>query len=397
MLRTRPFREADERRRLAPYAQRVSDSVGRDHPEDEHAFRTAFERDRARIIHCPAFRRLEYKTQVFLNGTGDHLRTRLTHTIEVASIARAMAAALGANEDLAEAIALAHDLGHPPFGHAGEEALNRLMAEHGGFEHNRQALRVVTLLESKFGEFPGLNLTYEVLEGLRKHDGVHHRPGSPGVPPATFPHPSLEAQLADAADAIAYYSHDLDDGLDHGLLSEKSLAALEIWQTAASTVHRRWPGTTGKEFRANVIRTITDGMVESVVEMTHRRLTEAGLSSADEVRRFSTGVVGAAPEVAGQMRELRAFLFANLYHHAEVADVNAQGIRVVGEVFHDLMAHPGKLARTYAQRVPAEGLARCVADYVSGMTDRYIAQVAAAVADGPRERRKGLEAGKTGL
>ena len=376
MLRNRQFREADERRRLAPYAQQAGDSVGRRHPEEEHAFRTAFERDRARIIHCPAFRRLEYKTQVFLNGTGDHLRTRLTHTIEVASIARAMAASLGANEDLAEAIALAHDLGHTPFGHAGEEALDQLMADYGGFEHNRQALRVVTLLESKFGEFPGLNLTYEVLEGMRKHDGVYHRPASPGVPAATFPHPSLEAQLADAADAIAYYSHDLDDGLDHGLLSEKSLSALAMWHGAAAIVSRRWPGTTGKEFRANVIRTITDAMVESVVETTHRRLTEAGISSADDVRNSPAPMVAAATEVAAQMRELRTFLFANLYHHPEVAQVNAQGKRLIGEVFHDLMAHPEKLARTYAQRVPSEGLARCVADYLSGMTDRYIAQVA---------------------
>src|SRR6187399_3280546 len=218
--------EATERAVLAPFAQKSADSAGRTHSERRHPHRTEYQRDRARIIHCRAFRRLEYKTQVFLNGTGDHLRTRLTHTIEVASISRTIARALGLNEDLTEAIALAHDLGHPPFGHSGEEVLDELMRPHGGFDHNVQSLRIVELIEQKYPRFPGLNLSFEVLEGLQKHAAFYDPPSRGGE---RHPSPSLEAQIANLADEITYYSHDLDDGLDFQLITAAQLAELEVW------------------------------------------------------------------------------------------------------------------------------------------------------------------------
>ena len=243
--------EADERRTLAPFAQKSGDSRGRHFPEEQHAYRTEFQRDRARIIHSRAFRRLEYKTQVFLNGTADHLRTRLTHTCEVASISRTIARALALNEDLAEAIALAHDLGHAPFGHSGEEMLAECMREHGGFEHNRQSLRVVELLEAAYPAFPGLNLTFEVLEGLRKHDENVS--------------PSLEAQIADLADEITYYSHDLDDALDFAILDSDQLDESAIWQRSHQRVAARNPDLLGTELHKNIIRDIIDLQVRDVV------------------------------------------------------------------------------------------------------------------------------------
>ena len=230
MLQTREHMEAAETDSLAGYAQHVAESAGRKHPEPGHPYRTAFQRDRSRIIHSRAFRRLEYKTQVFLNGTGDHLRTRLTHTIEVASISRTIACALGLNEVLAETIALAHDLGHAPFGHSGEEKLNELMQEEGGFEHNMQSLRVVELVEAVYPNFSGLNLSYEVLEGLRKHDAGYARPAFGDRPAEEFPRASLEAQIANVADEITYYSHDLDDGLVHELITEEQLEEIPVWR-----------------------------------------------------------------------------------------------------------------------------------------------------------------------
>src|SRR6476660_9796299 len=225
--KTRKEMEEGERTALASVAQKSGESRGRQHGEPSHAYRTEFQRDRARIIHSRAFRRLEYKTQVFLNGTGDHLRTRLTHSIEVASISRTIARALGLNEDLAEAIALAHDLGHAPFGHSGEEMLAECMRDHGGFDHNRQSLRVVELLENAYPNFPGLNLTFEVREGLQKHQAVYEFPSSRGE---KYHRPSLEAQVADLADEITYYSHDLDDALDFEILSAVQLKQNEIWR-----------------------------------------------------------------------------------------------------------------------------------------------------------------------
>lgn len=386
ITRLRSDRERSEAARLAPFAQRVARSAGRVHAEKEHARRTAYERDRARIIHSPAFRRLEAKTQVFLNGTGDHLRTRLTHTIEVASISRSLAGALGLNEDLAEAIALAHDLGHAPFGHAGEEVLNELMTDHGGFEHNRQSRRVVELLERKYSGFPGLNLTYEVLEGLRKHDQGFQRPRfslaatqgkEPVVVPAeSFAHPSLEAQITNLADEIAYYSHDLDDGLAHQLIDESQLNTLSLWQRGVERVRHQAPQSTGRELRANVIRTLTDFMIEGVVDHTAVRLTAAGVDDADAVRRQAEPLVRADESLRREMRELRAFLFSHLYHHPAVAAVNGRSRALLEGLFTHFTAHPEQLGSTSRDLIPSEGLHRCIADYLAGMTDRYIVETA---------------------
>src|SRR6266700_4775899 len=266
--------EASERAVLAPFAEKSGDSRGRECPEPSHGYRTEFQRDRARIIHSRAFRRLEYKTQVFLNGTGDHLRTRLTHTIEVAGISRNLARALRLSEDLAEAIALAHDLGHSPFGHKGEAILNELMKDHGGFEHNRQSLRVVELLEQKYPLFPGLNLSWETREGLAKHFTAHDRPGkSKGLDARSS---SLEAQVANLADEIAYYSHDLDDGLSSGLLSEAQLSeAVRIWHEAADAVKRDYGDLPDECRRYFIIRCIIDEYVRDVVETTEQKIRAA--------------------------------------------------------------------------------------------------------------------------
>src|SRR5919197_349568 len=267
--KTREEMEAGERAILAPFAEKSGDSRGRRYSEPSHSFRTEFQRDRARIIHSRAFRRMEYKTQVFLNGTGDHLRTRLTHSIEVASISRTIARALALNEDLAEAIALAHDLGHTPFGHSGEEVLAECMRDHGGFEHNRQSLRVVELLENAYPDFPGLNLTFEVREGLQKHNVV----------------PSLEAQIADVADEITYYSHDLDDAVDFQILTAAQLVQNEVWGASECAVLSRYPDAREPELHKLIIRNIIDVEVQDVVTTSAASISEADPVSADEVRK----------------------------------------------------------------------------------------------------------------
>src|SRR5881628_1209398 len=284
MPRTRQELEQFEKQSLAPYAQFSADSRGRKHPETPPEWRTEYQRDRDRVIHSRAFRRLEYKTQVFLNGTGDHLRTRLTHTMEVAAIARNIARALKLNEDLAETIALAHDLGHSPFGHKGEMVLDKLMKDHGGFEHNRQSLRVVEELEQKYPGFPGLNLSWEVREGLAKHFTSYDHPGKRKGFQAKSA--SLEAQVANLADEITYYSHDLDDGLDSGLLSEKKLhREVRIWHHAARTVKKEYGDLPDECRRYFTIRCIIDGQVRDVVETTETRMQDSGVQSADDVRR----------------------------------------------------------------------------------------------------------------
>lgn len=372
MLRTRVDLEAAESVGLSPYAQRAADSFGREVAEPEHRLRTAYQRDRARVIHSTAFRRLEYKTQVFLNGTGDHLRTRLTHTMEVASISRVMARALGLNEDLAETIALAHDLGHSPFGHTGEARLNELMKGAGGFEHNKQSLRVVELLESKYPGIPGLNLSCEVREGLRKHQRELVR-----VDPETgrrwrHSSPSLEAQIANVADEIAYYSHDLDDGLDHGLLNEEDLEEIELWSRCAQRVRKDHPGFAGQSFRRQVIRNLIDLEVENVVEATATRIGVEGVQSADEVRACERALAGYSDDLRAANAQLRKYLYQNLYYHPTVAVPNSQGGELIEKVFRFLIQNPDKMGKTSIARIESEGLERSVCDYVSGMTDRFL-------------------------
>src|SRR2546426_7615508 len=283
MPRTREELEQLERQNLAPYAQFSADTRGRKYPEEPPDWRTHYQRDRDRVIHSRAFRRLEYKTQVFLNGTGDHLRTRLTHTMEVAAIARNIARALKLNEDLTETIALAHDLGHSPFGHKGETVLNQLMKRHGGFEHNRQSLRVVELLEQKYPRFPGLNLTWEVREGLVKHFTSFDHPSKRNGFPARSS--SLEAQVANLADEITYYSHDLDDGLTAGLFTEKQLRRdVRVWREAAGAVKKRYGDLPDECRRYFVIRCIIDRQVTDVVWTTEERIGASRVGSADDVR-----------------------------------------------------------------------------------------------------------------
>src|SRR5438067_4425382 len=317
MPRTRQELEQLERLSLAAYAQFSGDTRGRDHRETPPEWRTEYQRDRDRVIHSRAFRRLEYKTQVFLNGTGDHLRTRLTHTIEVAAISRNISRALRLNEDLAETIALAHDLGHSPFGHKGETVLARLMKGHGGFEHNQQSLRIVEELEQKYPRFSGLNLTWEVREGLVKHYTAYDHPSKRKGFAAKSS--SLEAQVANLADEITYYSHDLDDGLDSGLLSEEQLGHhVRIWREARRTVEREYGKLPDEVRRYFIIRWIIDFQVKDVVMTTERLIAKAGVQSADEVRLHPRPLVHYSPRRRELNLELRKFLYKNLYYNAVV-------------------------------------------------------------------------------
>jgi len=355
---------------LAPYAQLSAQTRGRLHREPPPDWRTEYQRDRDRIIHSRAFRRLEYKTQVFLNGTGDHLRTRLTHTMEVAAIARNISRALRLNEDLAEAIALAHDLGHSPFGHSGEQVLNRLMRGHGGFEHNRQSLRTVAWLEQKYPGFPGLNLTWEVREGLAKHVTSHDHPLLP--PGFEARSPSLEAQVANLADEVAYSSHDLDDGLEAGLLSEAALRhEVRVWRQAAARVrraHGELPDACRRDF---IIRCIIDDQVHDVVETTERRLQAARVASADAVRRRARPLVSYSPARRSSNLELRDYLYRNLYYNPAVRGPNTRAVQMLEALFHHYLEHPRDLGEQSRKRVRTEGPHRAVCDYLAGMTDRY--------------------------
>lgn len=367
-MRTRTELERIENDRLASYAQHSANSAGRTHPEPPHPHRTEFERDRARIIHAQAFRRLEYKTQVFLNGTGDHFRTRLTHTIEVASISRTIARGLGLNEDLTEAIALAHDLGHSPFGHSGEETLDELMREHSGFDHNEQSLRIVEVIEQKYPKFAGLNLTWEVREGLRKHARFHESPKGG----AKHTCPSLEAQIANLADEITYYSHDLDDGLDAGLITPEQLAELDAWQESYEHVRRHFPKLRGKALVTYVIRCLIDRQVEDVLVTSSARIAKAKVSSVDDVRAQPRPLIRYSDRLLAANRKLRRFLYANLYYHPQVNGVNQRACELLKRVFEEYLNVPSQLGRTSAKRVQKDGLHRTVCDFVSGMTDRYL-------------------------
>jgi dGTPase len=367
--KSREEMEATERVTLAPFAQKSGDSRGRKYPESQHAFRTEFQRDRARIIHSRAFRRLEYKTQVFLNGTGDHLRTRLTHSIEVASISRTIARALSLNEDLAEAIALAHDLGHSPFGHSGEEMLAECMAEHGGFEHNRQSLRVVELLENAYPNFAGLNLTFEVREGLQKHQAFY----DPPEPTAEkYRCASLEAQIANLADEITYYSHDLDDAVDFEILDSAQLEENAVWRKSHASVTARYPDLREPDLHKLIIRDIIDVQVQDVVTTSAKSIVDVSVQNTDDVRQQAAPLIGYSDELLQANRALRKFLYANVYYHPRVAEVNRQACEMLRKVFEAYVREPERLGSAAARRIEGEGLHRTVCDYVAGMTDRYL-------------------------
>jgi dGTPase len=358
--------EQHEEAFLAPYAQRSGTSLGRHYPEPLHPHRTEFQRDRERVVHCPSFRRLEYKTQVFLNGTGDHYRTRLTHSIEVASICRSIARTLRLNEDLAEAISLAHDLGHPPFGHSGEATLNELMADHGGFDHNKQSVRVVELLEQRYPDFPGLNLTFEVLEGLRKHE-----PPSSG---SNRKSPSLEAQLADLADDLTYCAHDVDDGLQAGLITEEELNQLQLWRDAKSAAKERYPGLHPDQVETTVLRTLIDLQIERLIEDCCRQLESRGIRTVSDVHAqlYNEPVIRFAPQHARQLADLRSFLYENLYFSHQVASANNRAVTQIRDLFHFYLDHPQAMGRQARQAIQHRGIHRAACDYIAGMTDRYI-------------------------
>ena len=384
MRKSREQMESEERRVLAPYAQASGDTAGRFYPEESHPYRTPYQRDRARVIHSRAFRRLEYKTQVFLNGTGDHLRTRLTHTIEVASISRTIARALSLNEDLAEAIALAHDLGHPPFGHPGEETLDRMMAGHGGFDHNAHSLRIVEVIESNYPTFPGLNLSFEVTEGLRKHQAFYDPPPGPAAVAADpgaasnpggsgrYTCPSLEAQIANLADEITYYSHDLDDGLDADLISSEHLGDIAIWNALREKARADFPDLHGRELCATIIRRLIEREVEDVIATSSARIAASGVATVDDVRQQPRPLICYSDELLVANRELRRFLYANLYYHPQVKDMNLLACERLADVFNAYLHAPERLGHAATARLSSDGLHRTVCDYLAGMTDRYL-------------------------
>jgi dGTPase len=371
MPRTRQELEQIERQILAPYAQFSGDTRGREHTEPPPAWRTHYQRDRDRVIHSRAFRRLEYKTQVFLNGSGDHLRTRLTHTIEVAAVSRNIASALRLNSDLAEAIALAHDLGHSPFGHKGESVLARLMKNQGGFEHNRHSLRIVEELEQKYPDFSGLNLTWEVREGLVKHHTAFDHPGRRKAFNAK--NSSLEAQIANLADEITYYSHDLDDGLDSELLSENDLTRhVRLWARAARLVKREHGNLPDESRRYFIIRTLIDLQIHDVVETSERLIQEAGVLSADDVRRLPRALVRYSPKRRELNRELRRYLYKNLYYNRVVNEPHTRAKQLLRDLFQFYLRHPKEIGDLARKQVRKAGLHRAVCDYLAGMTDRYV-------------------------
>jgi len=364
----REEREQKELADLSPVAAVNARSRGRRYPEKEHDIRLAFERDRDRIIHCTAFRRMEYKTQVFFFHEGDYFRTRLTHSLEVSQISRSVALALSLNETLAEAIALAHDLGHTPFGHAGERAMDELMAGHGGFEHNRQTLRVVEQVEYRYPAFPGLNLTWEVREGIAKHSSEHDHPDTQGFGKG---HPSLEGQIVDVADEIAYNNHDLDDGLTSGRITIEQLSEVSLWRTTAERVARDFPGITSSMLRHETIRRLINGQVKDLIATVEANLAAMAIVSREQVAPAPRRVAGFSPGMEAMNRELKRFLFTKLYQHPEVMKKAEEAHRVVEDLFRAYLADPSRLPDWVLRQGEREGRERAVCDYVAGMTDKF--------------------------
>lgn len=348
---------------LACYAMRSQDSAGRHHPETAHPYRSPYQRDRDRITHCAAFRRLSHKTQVFTGESGDYHRSRLTHTLEVTSIARTIARALRLNEDLVEALALLHDIGHPPFGHAGEETLDQRLVQAGGFNHNAQALRIVQRLEIRYPNFPGLNLSHEVLEGQQR------RANKPAQQSATAEQPPLEVQVVDAADSTAYDAHDADDALELGLVSLSDLQEIELWREATDRVHDRHGALDDLAFRRAVIHQLIDSAVSNLVQVAETRLAEHRILSVDDVR-IAPPLLTAPPELADKKRELQAFLFSRVYRHSDVLRQREVNTAELGRLFDHYLAHAEQLPNLYQRIAAEEGLPRAVADYVSSHTDR---------------------------
>jgi dGTPase len=367
-MNTRLELETLEERSLAPYGMRSKNSKGRQYPEAEAEYRTAFQRDRDRILHTTAFRRLEYKTQVFITYEGDYYRTRLTHTLEVTQIGRTIARALGVNEDLVEAICLAHDLGHPPFGHSGEAALAKLMKDHGGFDHNKQSLRIVTCLERRYADFPGLNLTWETREGIVKHESEYDVADARDYNPEL--RASIEAQIANVADELAYTAHDLDDGLRSGMITPTMLEGITLWEILVESVG--WKGSELDELsRHRMIRRLIGLEVSDLVHTSDLLIKEARLSSPEDAQRLPYNVVTFSEEMIRRNRPLKDFLYKNLYRHHRVVRMQTKAERIISELFYAYCSEPQMLPRHIQETIEERGLERTICDYIAGMTDRF--------------------------
>jgi dGTPase len=354
---------------LASYAMHTRQSRGRKHPEAAHGFRTLYQRDRDRIIHSTAFRRLMYKTQVLVSAAGDYHRTRLTHTLEVAQIARTVARQLGLNEDLTEAVALMHDLGHPPFGHAGESVLDECMRNAGGFEHNRHGLRIVELLEYRYPDFPGLNLSYEVLEAQAMHS---KRPGAPEVRPyRDGGQPLLEAQVVDASDSLAYICHDVDDALTVGLIPIADLSDVPLWKQAAEQVRQRHPDIGTIQFQPAVVRALINALVTDLLDCTRQNLRAEAIRTVDDVRSCRRQLVDHSPEVRTLRAGMESFLHERVYRQYRVLRMARKGQRMLRMLFDEFSRQPELMPDRYRRRACAGAVLEVVCDYLAGMTDRY--------------------------
>lgn len=372
MMLKRDHFEKLEDRILAPYAVKSGRSEGRMHAEEEHDFRTCFQRDRDRIIHSRAFRRLEYKTQVFVNHEGDYYRTRLTHSLEVAQIARSIARALQLNEDLAETISLSHDLGHTPFGHSGQDMMNTLMKDHGGFEHNRQSFRVVTLLEDRYPHFHGLNLTFEVLEGITKHSSQYDMPDGSLFERKGYP--SLEAQLCNYADEIAYNNHDIDDGLKSGMIELGSLRGVELWEDRFQEVKAAYSeAPLGIQISQTVRRLIND-QVTDLIQQTWLNIAQLKIATVEDVREKGRGCVGFSPGLRQKNQKLKKFLMDHLYRHYRVVRMADKAERIMTELFRAYVKNPHIIPPNFMRRYEkkqVDDIHRIICDYIAGMTDRF--------------------------
>ena len=380
MIMWREQLESDEAERLAPYAMKSRDTRGRQYPDDEHPYRTVYQRDRDRILHTTAFRRLEYKTQVFIITEGDYYRTRLTHTLEVAQIGRTIARALRCNEDLTEAICLAHDLGHGPFGHSGEAALNTLMRDHGGFDHNHQSLRIVEQLECRYPEFRGLNLSWEVREGILKHETEYDR----GMAFAFDPDKrgTLECQIVNAADEIAYTTADLDDGLRSEMITPQQLRDLALWQETLSELNLDPNNEFAEMDRHRTIRRLVGKQVTDLIQATHGRLVDYNVQAVEDVRKLATNAIGHSDAMQANNRELKDFLYQNLYRHWRVMRMASKANHFLSEVFGQFVSNPSLLPQQTQERIALQATSagtgdspeRIICDYIAGMTDRYALQ-----------------------
>ncbi len=364
--------EEQEEKILAPYAMKSSQAKGRRYPEENHPYRTNFQRDRDRIIHSTAFRRLEYKTQVFVNHEGDHYRTRLTHTIEVAQISRSIARALKLNEDLAEAIALVHDLGHTPFGHSGEETLNEIMKDHGGFEHNHQSLRVVDLLEEKYPNFAGLNLTYEVREGIMKHETIYDRP----IPTEFNPHKkaTLECQIVNLADEIAYNCHDVDDGLASDVLKEEDLNQLTLWHDVAKEAKRQYLHLSPSQRRHQIVRMMINFEVSNLISETNKKIQKYQIKTVEDVRNAGENIISFSNSTKKLNSQLKMFLFDKMYRHYRMIRMADKAKRIVTQLFEVYLNNSDQLPPSFTSKVKEEDNMQLVCDYIAGMTDRFALQ-----------------------